>query len=482
MLLPLVALMGMAACNGGGGDGGGGDSAPIAVIAAPSSDLHLATGAAVSFSASCVDVDGGGLTHEWSFEGGSPAASTDAMPPAVTFASSGTYQVTYVCRDSDGHASNVVAWTLSVASPAQLQAVSVGEQEGHAGEGVSDPPAVLVLDDQGFPLAGARVTFTVTLGGGAISGGDATTVEGLGAQLESWVLGQGDAQEVEAAAEGLANPVIFTAALASGSSAYHVDLRFLTLPSDAQRQAFVDAAARISEVIIADLPDLDETLPAYPECGLEEPVLPPVDDLLVVVDIGYIDGAGDDEGNVLGQAGPCYRRSTGKLPLVGIMQFDEYDLAALEASGELGAVILHEMLHVVGFGTLWPTFGRIRGAGGDNPYFDGSRARAAFADYNGGSAYSGTPVPVENTGGEGTADVHWRETVFENELMTGWLSGSTQPLSRTTVESLADMGYGVNALMADPFDLSTAALLAQGAAGEVLFLGNDVLPIAPRDH
>lgn len=370
--------MGLAACGGGGG---GGNQAPVAGITSPAASASVvAAGGAIAFEGACVDVEGDALTYEWSFPGGSPAASTEQAPGAVTFAAEGEYTVTYRCTDVKGHASQVVTRTVGVVTP--------------------------------------------------------------------------------------------------GVTHYQIALRYLTAAGEAYAGVFEAAAARISEVIIADLPDLDETLPAYPECGLEEPVLPPVDDLLVVVDIGHIDGVG----NVLGQAGPCYRRSTGKLPLVGIMQFDEDDLAALEASGELGAVILHEMLHVVGFGTLWPTFGRIRGAGGTNPYFDGSRARAAFADYNGGSAYSGTPVPVENTGGEGTADAHWRETVFENELMTGWLSGSTQPLSRTTVESLADMGYGVNALMADPFDLSTAALLAQGAAGEVLFLGNDVVPIAPRDH
>ena len=29
-----------------------------------------------------------------------------------------------------------------------------------------------------------------------------------------------------------------------------------------------------------------------------------------------------------------------------------------------------------------------------------------------------TPVPVENTGGPGTSDSHWRETVFRSEMMT----------------------------------------------------------------
>jgi len=50
--------------------------------------------------------------------------------------------------------------------------------------------------------------------------------------------------------------------------------------------------------------------------------------------------------------------------------------------GTLEAVILHEMLHVVGFGTMWPTFGLLAGAGGANPTFTGARAAAAFVGFN----------------------------------------------------------------------------------------------------
>ena len=40
-----------------------------------------------------------------------------------------------------------------------------------------------------------------------------------------------------------------------------------------------------------------------------------------------------------------------------------------------------------------------------------------------------TPVPVETPGGPGTADSHWRETVFRNEMMTA-LACLRQPVSR----------------------------------------------------
>ncbi|MEY9156351.1 leishmanolysin [Bradyrhizobium japonicum] len=48
-----------------------------------------------------------------------------------------------------------------------------------------------------------------------------------------------------------------------------------------------------------------------------------------------------------------------------------------------------------------------------------------------GSAGS-LPVPVENTGGEGTVDSHWRDTVFGAELMTGFVNQGGNPMSRVT--------------------------------------------------
>jgi hypothetical protein len=85
-------------------------------------------------------------------------------------------------------------------------------------------------------------------------------------------------------------------------------------------------------------------------------------------------------------------------------------------------------------------------------------------------------VPVENTGGTGTADGHWRETVFRSELMTGWISvGSAAPMSRTTISSLGDIGYSVDVSQADPFDLASAIRLP-GDAPTVNMVG-DVLAL-----
>jgi hypothetical protein len=80
-------------------------------------------------------------------------------------------------------------------------------------------------------------------------------------------------------------------------------------------------------------------------------------------------------------------------------------------------------------------------------------------------------VPVENNGVPGTADGHWRETTFQSELMTGYASAGVMPLSAITVGGLADLGYVVNPLAADPFHVpapssSASAVEVPGTAWE----------------
>ena len=73
------------------------------------------------------------------------------------------------------------------------------------------------------------------------------------------------------------------------------------------------------------------------------------------------------------------------------------------------------------------------------------------------AAYVGNKVPVEDLGGYGTADAHWRESVFDNELMTGYINYGPNPLSVVTIASLADLGYSVDMNQADPYSIFLAA-------------------------
>jgi hypothetical protein len=127
------------------------------------------------------------------------------------------------------------------------------------------------------------------------------------------------------------------------------------------------------------------------------------------------------------------------LPITGMMEFDSADLANLESSGQLDEVILHEMGHVLGLGTLWPDKGLITGAGGADPRYTGALGNAQYRAIFG---LTGTETaPIEHSGAVGTRDGHWRESTFANELMTGYLDSGTVPLSRMTIAQYADMGY-----------------------------------------
>ena len=74
-------------------------------------------------------------------------------------------------------------------------------------------------------------------------------------------------------------------------------------------------------------------------------------------------------------------------------------------------------------------------------HFNGPLAIAAFNDA-GGRDYTGKKVPV--SGG------HWRRPVLSGELM---VSGGGAALSAITVQSMADLGYGVDVTQADPYTL-----------------------------
>ncbi|MCA9172661.1 MAG: hypothetical protein KDB23_33580, partial [Planctomycetales bacterium] len=184
------------------------------------------------------------------------------------------------------------------------------------------------------------------------------------------------------------------------SSGYQIQVIFpdSTLTTS-QKAIFTQAANRWSELIIGDIPDVNVS--GY---GL-------VDDLVIEATAPSIDGVN----GILGSAGPSSLRSGSYLPAYGTMRFDSADINALENNGQLLNVILHEMGHVIGIGTIWSYKGVLTGAGTSDPRYTGANA---VAEYNSIFGLSASSIPVENTGGSGTRDAHWRETVFNNELMT----------------------------------------------------------------
>lgn len=255
--------------------------------------------------------------------------------------------------------------------------------------------------------------------------------------------GDGDYEIYQAKASAQAASAVMGVAV---TSPYTIEVRFLGGLNAAQKKAFKSAADRWTKMIVGDLPSV-----------MVEGEL--IDDVLILAQGTAIDGPG----GILGQAGPTHLRpasagSAAFLPARGIMSFDTADLKKMEQNGTLTDVITHEMGHVLGVGTIWSRKALLKGANGSNPTFTGKNAMREYGKLRGGNPIQ---VPVENTGGQGTRDSHWRETVFRNELMSGFIAGAGNPLSRMTVASLQDMGYAVNLEAAEPYSLPNLLQLAE---------------------
>ena len=245
-----------------------------------------------------------------------------------------------------------------------------------------------------------------------------------------------------------------------GTPSFDIDISFLgTPPAQKYQEAFEAAAARWEQIITHDIPNHSlEGRQLLPDAT----PLDNVDDLVIYVRIVSIDG----EKGTLGQAGPLLWRLPSALPLVSIVELDQDDLETL-SDERLSAVILHEMGHALGFGVHpWRGHNLLQNPslapGGfsiipePDTHFSGANAIAAF-DAAGGASYTGAKVPVENaSGGGGSQDSHWRESVLHNELMTPSLDEAVAfPLSAITIQSLADIGYHVDDTQADVYMLPT---------------------------
>jgi hypothetical protein len=238
-------------------------------------------------------------------------------------------------------------------------------------------------------------------------------------------------------------------ALAATTSPFTIEVRFVGGLTQRQKRAFKAAADRWTRVIVGDLPRV----------RVDNEV---IDDILILAQGTPIDGPG----RILGQAGPTHLRprtagSAAFLPAKGVMSFDAADLKRMEQDGTLNDVIAHEMGHVLGIGTIWDRKDLLKRAGTTNPSFSGTNAKKQYRILRNNSGGL-RRVPVENTGGPGTRDSHWRETVFPMELMSGFIGQAGNPLSRLTVGSLQDLGYVVDIDASESYTQPNLLRLAEG--------------------
>ena len=272
-------------------------------------------------------------------------------------------------------------------------------------------------------------------------------------------------------------------------TSFDIELRYVGTEPTAAQKSTIRAAADVWErVITGDLSRrviIDSTW----ECEDDDPSAfgDHVDDLRIDIRLERMDGVGGG----VAAAGPCYLRSSG-MPFIGDVTFDTSDLERLGTVG-LRRVAVHEMAHVLGFGTSfhWIVLLRNRATGyvpgpGEpalpDTHLVSSPAVSAFNEV-GGASYTGAKVPVENDTekyGSGGLDKHWREAVFASELMTPTIStssGTSQPISKVTIAVLAHLGYSVDYGEADSYTLpsgSQSQLKAARTAQDEIHVGDDI--------
>lgn len=178
----------------------------------------------------------------------------------------------------------------------------------------------------------------------------------------------------------------------------------------------------------------------------------------LVIDISVTPLAG-----LLAQAQVLQRGPNG-LPAHGVIRLNESSYAGEVAAGTLTSVLIHEIGHVLGLGTLWPASSLLQTVpNASNP--SGVEYRylgaAALQEYDLLTGTAATSIPVESETGSNASDgLHWAEGIFGNELLSPFAPNDST--SRLTIAALADLGYAVDVGMADPY------VLPPGAAGSDL--------------
>jgi hypothetical protein len=227
-------------------------------------------------------------------------------------------------------------------------------------------------------------------------------------------------------------------------STFDIDLRFANPlntvfqnPADERAvvAAFAQAEQRWERVVVGDLADVGS-----------------VDDLSINVMFAELPG------DIAGE-GRWNRRRAGSagLPWFGSFTLDtSFVLGSIASVGgpqQIADVIAHEIGHVLGIGSLWNDFGLLVEAGTADPRYIGPNA---VAQYQSMFSTSATSIPVENTGATASRDSHWRESIFDTEIMTSVAEWVPMSISRLTIGSLADLGYSVNYDAAEAYTLPPA--------------------------
>ncbi len=190
-----------------------------------------------------------------------------------------------------------------------------------------------------------------------------------------------------------------------------------------------------------------------------------IDELVIDVSLSDI----DTFGGTIGQGRPTAVRSSDGvspdgLPVSGELIIDINDLNTLLTQGTLDDLALHEILHVMGFGTLWEVPG-VRDLLSDPVFIPDLSTKnpkdgETLISYIGGALdNTGAAPQVETEGSLG----HWSEEVYGDELMTTVFNLFGNHVSQMSLDALKDLGYAVDdtvgAELASGIDLAASYTL-----------------------
>lgn len=242
----------------------------------------------------------------------------------------------------------------------------------------------------------------------------------------------------------ITSPAVETSEPISPSlSSFAIALTFSSGVSESVQSIFEQAASSWQDVIVESHPSsvtLTGTL-----CGYTFPGPTTVEDIQIFIQIIPIDGVG----GILGSAGPCAVDEL-YMPRFGLIRLDSADVNGMMIQGTLLNVVRHEIGHVLGIGTLWYSgYTYIVQTGGYPYLLPHGNSADLLVGHQGGAI-------VEDLGGSGTRGGHWKEEVYDSELMTGYVeqAGISMPLSVLTIGALKDLGYSVNENAAEPYTVS----------------------------
>lgn len=469
MFFPLAAVAGAAAC----GDEPTGGTAPFVVEASLSGEPDVVVGTIVTPAPAFVvrNAKGDALANvpvTITITKGDGTLANAPLRTAAGLTPVGDWTLDTIVRVNEitiavGSAPPAKISLVGMAGPPATVSADARSLDGLAGDFLSSLFTLRVRDRYGNPVGGAGIDLSVAKGGGEVSPPSLTTDNDGIASGITWRLGRlGGSQQLVATVGTLRAEIAATI-----RSGFDPIVRFSGQPLPAPVTAALAAAVdRLHASIVGDLGDVPVLNFDMSRCGLQgTTITETIDDLLVFAIVTPIDGVG----RVLASAGPCVLRTQSRFPVIGIMRFDSDDIEALSSNGRLSAVVLHEMLHVIGIGTLWRTRDMVLGATTSDPRFIGVLAAGQCISAGGFGNCSDSRVPVENLGGPGTADVHWRESVFDREVMTGFVeSNADMPFSGISIASLEDLGYVVNLLTADPFQVLLPAAISPRLSPQLL--------------